>query len=65
MNPWRVVWRAITKNRLTVFAACIVVAGAIALVDRVMVHRYRLGMQWGPDKRLELEPAPASSTPIR
>jgi hypothetical protein len=64
LNQWRVFWRAITKNRLSMLTAGVFIVGMIVVTELVMVHRYRLGFQWGPDKRFELAPAPASSASL-
>jgi hypothetical protein len=58
LSRWRVLGRAVTKNRLL---TCAIVLALLLLAERVMANRYRLGLQWGPDKRIELAPAPASS----
>ena len=63
MSQWRVLWRAVTKNRRSIVATVVLMAGAIVLMELVMVHGYKFGLQWGPDRRLELAPAGLSQAP--
>jgi hypothetical protein len=57
VNRWHVVWRAISKNRLSMATAMIIVIAVVLVAERVMDQGYQFGVQWGQDKRFELAPA--------
>jgi hypothetical protein len=61
--PGRALWRAVTENRTTMLLATLLILAAVIVVESVMANRYRLGIQLGTDKRLELAPAGSIATP--
>jgi hypothetical protein len=52
--------RAIASNPFSILVTVVAITAAVVAVDRVMAHRYQFGLQWGPDRRLDLAPAPLS-----
>lgn len=51
---------ATTFNRWGVIGTTILAMLALVICERVMAHGYRLGAQWGPDRKIDLAPPPSS-----
>jgi hypothetical protein len=61
VTRWRVLWRVITNSRRSIVAVTVLVFGTVVVVELVMAHGYRVGVQWGPDRHLELAPASSAT----